>query len=142
MSAYTNPSPQTAPKSGARRAKSGMASERKIAKSKNLVCTRCPFYTFDRDALRAHIASVHAGEKVHSCEVCHKRFTYEDSLKRHMNQHQHFIKEFRCQVRLLVLSLTSTSRCLDYCRTETVHLPVSELSSTFGIMGDSFGSQA
>ncbi|XP_043235367.1 zinc finger protein 564-like [Amphibalanus amphitrite] len=88
---------KNAPKSGARRAKSGMASERKIAKSKNLVCTRCPFYTFDRDALRAHIASVHAGEKVHSCEVCHKRFTYEDSLKRHMNQHQHFIKEFRCQ---------------------------------------------
>ena len=89
---------QNAPKPVQRRAKTGTYSEKRIEKSKNLVCTQCPFYTFDRDTLRAHIASVHAGEKAHSCEVCQKRFTYEDSLKRHMNQHQHFIKEFRCEV--------------------------------------------
>ena len=89
---------QNTTKSGLRRAKSGVVSEKKIEKSKNLVCSQCPFYTFDGDALRTHIADVHDGEKAHRCQVCQKRFTYEDSLKRHMNQHQHFVSEFRCEV--------------------------------------------
>lgn len=66
-------------------------------------CAVCSFKTDDRFYLKAHVSSVHKGEKKFPCQLCDYRATQSGSLKKHLRsihaEGRNYLKCQKCQFR-------------------------------------------
>ena len=51
---------------------------------KSFKCKLCCYSSNEKFKVNQHFESVHEEKKLHKCQICVKRFTFMDSLKRHV----------------------------------------------------------
>jgi len=67
------------------------------AKTKQLLCSHCPYVTYSNSKLQRHTRLRHTGERPYQCQFCEKRFCTGDTLFRHENIHTK-AQMYRCTV--------------------------------------------